>query len=243
MIKGIHTSANGMLPHMRKQELIANNLANATTPGFKREMLFTKELTKAQQKQLPSRSDWEVPMIDKTYTDFSSGGLDHTTNPLDLAIDGDGFFVLEDLDGNRFFSRSGHFTIDSEGFLAFPGGYRLAGEGGPIQVGQGTLSVGADGTVEIDGLRVDRVLPQSVNDVTLLDKVGGSLFAIPEGEALIPAFDASVRQGYVESANVDVVAQMVDMISTYRAYEANARAMQDQDQSLDHLFGRVAGRE
>lgn len=230
-----------MIPRVRKQELTANNLANATTPGFKRDMMFTKELTRAQQKQLPRHSDWQTPMVDRTYVDYAEGVFDKTDNPLDLAIEGDGFFQVQDEQGNQFLTRAGHFEVNDEGIITFAGRYQLVGQGGPIQVGQGDISVGANGEVQVNGLTVDRVVSRNVADYSVLDKIGSSLFAVPDGEPLLPAVDATIRQGYVESANVNIVEEMVDMMVSYREYEANAKAIQSQDQSLDHLFRRVAG--
>ena len=243
MLKGIHTSASGMIPQARKQEVIANNVANATTPGFKADRLFTKELTNAVAKQQPTRSPWETPMLDKTYVDFAPGTFDQTGNPLDLAIDGDGFFQLQDAEGNRFLSRSGHFTVDAEGFIAHPDGLRLIGEGGPIAAGDGQVAVDPDGTVQVDGLTVARIVPVQVPDLMQLEKVGSSLFAVSEGQELASSTNSEIRQGYLETANVDIVQEMVEMIVTYREYEANAKSMTTQDQTLDHLFRRVAGDE
>ena len=241
MLKGIHTSASGMIPQARKQEVIANNVANAGTPGYKADRLFTKELSKAAARREPTKSAWETPMLDKTYVDFRPGTFDQTGNELDLAIDGDGFFMLQDLDGNRFLTRSGRFTVDNEGFLTHSDGLRLIGQGGPVAVGQGKISIDPDGTVQVNSLTVDRIVPQAVADMSTLQKIGSALFAVPADQEVATAVSSEIRQGYIETANVDIVQEMVDMIITYREYEANAKAMQAQDQTLDNLFRRVAG--
>ncbi|MBD3403643.1 flagellar hook-basal body complex protein [candidate division GN15 bacterium] len=243
MLKGIHTSASGMIPRARKQELIANNIANVASPGYKKDMMFTKELSRAEQKRTPTKSSWEKPMVDQVYTDYSSGTFNHTGNPLNIAIDGDGFFQLQDDQGNIYLTRSGNFTVDNQGFMAFPGGYRLIGEGGPVQVGEGKVTIDPSGEVSVDGFSTDRIVPVDVPDQSALEKLGGALFGVPPGQELIPPLRAELQQGYLEAANVDVVGEMVDMIITYREYEANARSLQSQDQSLDHLFRRVAGNE
>ncbi|UCC43443.1 MAG: flagellar hook-basal body protein [Candidatus Zixiibacteriota bacterium] len=242
MIKGIYTSASAMIPRVKKQEVTANNVANAGTTGFKKDKVFTRELSRAVSQQKPKRTDWHQPMIDKVFVDFTPGVFDKTDNPLDLALEGDGFFTLESPDGQTVLTRSGAFQIDSEGFLSFPGGFRLVGEGGAIQVGNGELNVGLDGEIEVNGLPVDRIVPRSVADTAALNRLGGSLFAVPEGEELIPAISATIRQGYLETSNVDVVREMVEMMISYRAYEANAKALQQQDSSLDDLFTKVGGK-
>lgn len=241
MIRGIYRSASGMLPRVKKQEIIANNMANAGTTGFKKNVMFIQELTKAQDARVSKKSDWEQSMLARVHVDYSPGVFDKTDNPLDLAIDGDGFFVLQMSDGGQALSRSGSFIVDKEGFLALPGGLRVIGDGGPIQVGDGVLAVSQTGVVEVNGTPAGQIIPQAVENLDNLVRLGGSLFGVPEEETLIPAISATVRQGYLETSNVDVVNEMVDMIVAYRTYEANAKALQSQDSSLEHLFGRVSG--
>lgn len=246
MLKGIYRSASGMMPQLKKQEVIANNIANIGTSGFKRDRLFTKELTSVELKKstTPTRrqTDWQVPLVDKTAVDFLQGTFDKTDNPLDLAIEGDGFFRLEGPDGTPALTRSGTFQIDSSGFLTYAGGYRVIGDGGPIQVGNGTLNVSQTGEVEVNGVATTRLVPVTVPDATKLQRLGGALFGVPQGVETAPLTQPTIRQGYLETANIDMVNEMVDMMVAYRAYEANAKALQVQDSSLDHLFTRVAGK-
>ncbi len=242
MIKGIYTSASAMIPQMKKQEVTANNVANAATSGFKKDRVFTEELSRAASKQATTSTDWAKPMMDQIFIDFQPGVFDKTDNPLDLAIEGDGFFQLESSTGELVLSRSGAFQVDSEGFLSFAGGYRVMGEGGPIEVGSGDLSVSFNGDVEVNGLITDRIVPASVADTNNLVRLGGSLYKVPDGEELLPAISATIRQGYLETSNVDVIREMVDMMISFRTYESNAKAMQQQDNSLDHLFNKVAGK-
>jgi len=242
VIKGMYTSASGMLPRIKKQELTANNIANVSTPGYKRDMLFTKELTRAEQKLVHKQSDWQRPMVNEVYTDYAPGIFDKTGNPLDLAIDGDGFFTLELADGTRALTRAGSFTVSNDGFLVFPGGPLVLGEGGPIEVGNGKVTISQSGEVDVDGSVISRIVPVTVDNVDLLTKLGGCLFAVPEGVELRPVTTASIRQGYLEAANVDIVGEMIDMIVSFRTYEVNARALQTQDRSLENLFNRVGGR-
>lgn len=241
MIKGMYTSASGMIPRVQKQELVANNLANVNTTGFKKDRMFTKELSRAEKKLMPKKADWEQPMVDQVYVDYQGGAFDKTDNPLDIAIEGDGFFQLQSPEGNTVLTRSGTFAVNPEGYIEYPGGFLLRGEGGPIQVGDGKVNIAPGGEVEVNGNRVDRIVTVTTDDLDKLHRLGGSLFGVPDGQELRPSVSAQLRQGYVEQANVDVVHEMVDMIVAYRTYEANARALQSQDQSLDHLFQKVAG--
>ena len=242
MIKGIYSSASGMVPSVRKQELHANNIANAKTTGFKKDIQFNRELNKAEAKTQIKKSDWQQPLIDQTFVDYTSGAFDKTNNPLDLAIEGDGFFVLMDEEGNQYLSRAGMFEVSSDGVLQFPGGLTLNGEGGPIEIGQGELSVSQSGEVQVDGATVNQIVPQTVDDVSKLEKVGSSMFRVPEGVDLFASAQPIIRQGYLETANLNIVQEMVDMIVTYRTFEANSKALQSQDSSLEHLFGKVGGR-
>jgi len=241
MIKGLYRSASGMLPQIKKQEAVANNIANAGTAGFKKDVMFSRELSKAERKITPRTNDWQTTLDSRIHVDYSLGVFDKTDNPLDLAIEGDGFFTLESADGTTALTRSGAFVVDPDGYLSLSGGFRLTGDGGPIQVGSGKLSVGQNGEVQVNGLTVGRVTVKAVADVDSLERLGGSLFAVPEGEELIDPISATIRQGYRETSNVDVIQEMVDMMVAFRTYESNARALQTQDASLNHLFQRVGG--
>jgi flagellar basal body rod protein FlgG len=241
MIKGLYRSASGMLPQIKKQEAVANNIANSGTAGFKKDVMFSRELSRAERQVATKTNDWQTNLDTRIHIDHSLGVFDKTSNPLDLAIEGDGFFTLQAADGTTALTRSGAFVVDSDGFLSMSGGYRLTGDGGPIQVGGGKLSVGQNGAVEVDGLSAGRIAVKSVADVTALERLGGSLFKVPEGQELIDPIQATIRQGYRETSNVDVIQEMVDMMVAFRTYESNARALQTQDASLNHLFQRVGG--
>ena len=106
MIKGIYTSASGMLPQVKKQEITANNVANAASTGFKKDRLFTKELTDAEQKNLKTNADWIKPMVSKVFVDHSPGVFERTGNPLNLAINGDGLFTIQLSDGQVAVTRA-----------------------------------------------------------------------------------------------------------------------------------------
>lgn len=242
MIKGIYTSASAMVPRIKKQELTANNIANASTPGFKKDQIFVKELSKAEQKVRPQRSDWQQPMIDQVYTSFAPGVFDRTGNPLNLAIDGDGFFQIELPDGSRALTRNGAFSVNSDGLIEIPGGALLMGEGGPIEVGSGKIEISATGIVQSGDSVVGRITPVTVADVSMLEKAGNSLFIVPEGVEISNAEKSTIQQGFLEASNVDIVREMIEMIISFRNFEADSKSIQVQDQSLDHLFNRVSGR-
>jgi len=241
MIKGLYTSATGMLPHQRKQEAVANNLANASTPGYKKGDLFVKELSRAEARNQPKKSDWQQPMGVELYTDYQQGNFDRTGNPLNLAIDGDGFFMLQLPNGQRGLTRAGSFVVDNNGLLAVPGGGVVLGDGGPIEVGNEKITVAATGEITAGNIQVGRIVPVTVPDLTQLPKLGGSLYVLPDDAQVINVPQSTIQQGFLEASNVDTVREMIEMIISFRSYEANARAIENQDQSLSQLLSKVAG--
>ncbi|MCP4703148.1 MAG: flagellar basal-body rod protein FlgF, partial [candidate division Zixibacteria bacterium] len=229
MIKGLYRSGSAMVPRIKQQETIANNLANVSTPGYKKDMLFTRELTRAQIKKAPRQTDWQTPMIDQIYTQHSQGTLDKTGNPLDLALEGTGFMMLETPEGENLLTRAGNFTVDPQGFLTTADGNRLLGEGGSINVGNGTVSISEAGQVEVDNDIVGTIRVVEVENRNQLRKTGRSAFNIPDGIQPSAAVNFAIRQGYLETSNVDIVKEMVEMIVSFRNYEADAKSLQTQD--------------
>lgn len=240
MLKGIYKAASGMIPRIKQQEITANNIANASTPGFKKDSVFLKELDSATRATIPRKSDWETPMIDQVYTDFSQGSFEATSSALDMAIEGNGFFVLQSPEGdNRVFSRNGNFAADSEGFLTNSDGYRVLGDGGPITVGGGAVAISESGDVSVNGESAGRLQVVDFSDKTALAKVGDASFSAPDGVEPEAASRYSIRQGFLERSNIDVIKEMVGMIVTLRTFEAGSKAIQMQDDSLNALFSQV----
>ncbi|MEZ5359444.1 MAG: flagellar basal-body rod protein FlgF [Candidatus Zixiibacteriota bacterium] len=241
MLKGLYQAASGMIPQVKKQEITANNIANATTPGYKKDATFIKELDAATKATLPTRSDWERPMIDQIYTDYSQGTFNKTGNPLDVAIQGEGFFILETIDGAlRQYSRNGSFMVDTEGFLVTSDGLRVIGDGGPVTIGDGSdVLIDETGQVLVDDNVVAQLSVVDFEDKNELKKNGDSTFVVGEEVEPIPSADYSVRQGYLEQANINVVKEMVEMIVTMRHFEAASKIIQTQDESLQTLYSEV----
>ncbi len=239
MIKGLYRSGSAMVPRIKQQETIANNLANVSTPGFKKDMLFTRELTRQQSKNATRQTDWQTPMIDQIYTHHSQGTLDKTGNPLDLALEGEGFLLVESPEGEALLTRAGNFSVDPQGFLSTSDGNRLMGEGGTINVGNGDVSISEAGQVEVNNDVIGTIRVVEVENKAQLSKIGRSSFMIPNGIEPVAAVNFAIRQGYLESSNVDIVKEMVEMIVSYRNYEADAKSLQTQDQSLEKLMTNV----
>ncbi|MFH2035015.1 MAG: flagellar hook-basal body protein [Candidatus Zixiibacteriota bacterium] len=239
MIKGLYKSASAMIPRIRKQETIANNLANVSSAGYKKDTIFTKELSRAEQKFTPRRTDWQTPMIDQVYTSFSQGSFDKTGNPLDLAIEGDGFFAFETANGDQLLSRAGNLTVSNDGFIVNVDGDRLLGDGGTINVGGGEVAISETGIVQVDGAQVATVSVVDVDEKSTMMKVGNTGYVLPDGISPRAAANFVIKQGYLESSNVEIVNEMVDMITSYRNYEADSKSIKAQDESLEKLFANV----
>ncbi len=240
MIKGMYKAASAMIPRIRQQETIANNLANASAAGYKKDMVFTRELSKAQAKTAPKKNDWQTPMIDQVYTDYDQGPMDQTNNPLDLAIDGDGFFVIQDpTTEEMYLTRGGNFSVSPDGFLSTADGMRVMSDGGPIALEGGDVTVSETGQVAVNEAPVANIRVAEPDDTGKLTKVGENAFNIPDGIELRAAVHFAIRQGYLESSNVDAVKEMVDMIVSFRGYESDAQALKMQDGTLDKLMNNV----
>ena len=241
MIKGIYTSALGLIPLQKKLEVIANNLANVDTTAFKRDDSFANELIAANTLvNNGSVSPTQNDVSEQTLTDFSQGPLQQTSNPLDVAIDGPGFFVVQNPDGSTSLTRDGSFTLSSDGTLVTRSGAAVMGAEGPIrisniqQIQSNSLVIDRYGVVkagkEIYGqLRV--VMPSSYSEIA---KAGGNLYSINQGAQLrdVNPSSVTIRQGYLEGSNVNPIEEMVAMIQIQQDFEAGQKAIQSQDSTL-----------
>jgi flagellar basal-body rod protein FlgF len=236
MIKGIYTSAQAMRQGILRQEITANNLANATTTGFKLDRLFAQELTSAQGE--PVSSD-PLSKDVNTWTEFSPGAFIPTADSLDFALQSKGFFVVSD-GQNECYTRDGHFTRSSEGLLVDVQGRAVQGEGGNITLPHGLVTASPNGEISVDGVNVDRLRVVQFQDPETLRKASGSAFVkSPQTAGEVPVESPIVRQGFLENSNVDTVKEMVEMISTARNYEINAKLLTSQDDTLRQTVGDV----
>lgn len=225
-------------------DVTSNNLANVDTAGFQRQM--------AHIYSTPERSVYRVyrgqtqplgnlgtgVIVEGSHTSFAPGVLRTTENPLDVALVGAGFFVVNTPEGNRY-TRDGRFTVNPSGLLATLSGNLVMGENGPIYVGEGPVLFTETGEVQVNGRVVDRLLIVEFNDRNGLIRRGANLFeATPEaGDPF--RYRAVVAPGMVELANVNVVREMVNMINIQRAYEANQKVVQAYDETLGKIINEV----
>lgn len=259
----IYMAAAGALATERKLDLIANNLANVNTAGFKREIGQFKYVAPENPVLLPENYEdiedlAEVSLSDltaegfwnefHTVTDFSSGKFKKTGNTLDVAISGPGFFTIQTPEGLRY-TRSGDFTIDAEGVLTTKDGFPVMGTGGEIQLpkttgqaGSNVVAIDPDGGVSVGTTNVGELQIVDFEDLSLLKKIGNSLFAVPEtGPGSIEAENYSLNQGFLELSNVDSVRMMTEMIQVLRGYEAYQKVIQSIDKINQSTIREVSG--
>jgi len=216
---------SGLLNEMR---LVANNIANISTTGFKSESLLFEEHISA----LGQHRSLSMATASPRDTAMHQGAMTQTGGTFDLAIEGDGFFMIDTPEGQRL-TRAGSFTPNAEGDLVTSDGFRVLDAGGaPVFVPQGAASIGigADGTISADGQPVGQVgvfLPENETD---LIREGGVRFS--SATEPLPVPNARMLQGYLEDSNVDPVLQIARMIEVQRAYELGQSFADKEDERI-----------
>lgn len=247
MIYGYYQSAAGMLTNEYRQSVIANNLANAETIGFKRDVATFSERLRADRTGLRSGASHRAldgmtggTWLGQTHTDFSPASFIRTDQPLDLAIDGDGFFMVEQ-SGRPVLTRDGRFVTDERGLIrsAADGAPLLSRGGSPMFSNPrgGAIHVDEDGRLSQDGAPLGQIALVDVADRTALRKVGASRFD-PGAQQPVQA-DSLIRSGLLESSGVEPVRELVSMIEAARAYQMNAQMISLQDQSIGRLLSQI----
>lgn len=250
MIRGLYAAAAAMKSQMDRWEVLANNLANSSTAGFKRDMVILRSFAEmvinriATQRIGEMERDERSPIgnlgvgsvVDDVWTVLEGGHLVRTEDPLNLAIDGPGFFVVETPQGLRW-TRNGSFTLNDRGELVTKDGFYLLGDTGRISIAMaGTPIVTQEGEIFVGRNRVARIRVEAPTQGFRPLKEGNSLFVPP---ASFQPFQGRILQGYLEGSNVNPVREMVEMIEALRAYEAAQRLIQIQDQTLDRAINDV----
>ncbi len=250
VMNSIYPVLSGALAQEKRLELITNNLANVSTSGFKKDIAVFEGLTplltdaagttvQAQTRLLGSDSTFAL--LKSVKTDFSAGAIQVTDEPLDLAIQGEGFFAVQTPEGLRY-TRNGRFTLDSDRQIVTTSGYPLLGSGGPISLPPGIVSIDSNGGISVRGAEagatitaVDILPLYTVSNPDNLKKMGASLFEVVSGTAQ-PSTEGRVLQGALEGSNVNPVQEMVAMITVMRLYEAAQKAIQ----TADDIAGKAA---
>ncbi|MCK8463361.1 flagellar hook-basal body complex protein [Aliiroseovarius sp. S1339] len=234
-----YTSLTRQSGLMREIQAVANNIANASTTGFRREGVVFSEYVHALEPGDPSLS---MATANARALDLQQGALTQTGGTFDFAIEGDGFFMIDGPAG-QFLTRAGSFTPSAEGELSTADGYRLLdGGGAPVFVppDANAVSVAADGTLSVDGRAVAQLGLYSPIDQNDLLHRDGVRFEAPGGvEAALG--EAAILQGYVEGSNVDPIAEVARMIEVQRSYELGQKFLEKEDERIRAVLKTVAG--
>lgn len=247
MVRGLYTAYTGMMNQQARLDVITNNLANASTVGYKKEGSTSQAFDSMYTQKIKDGSEYYINRtigkeslgvkIGETYTDYTQGSFKVTGNTYDLALEGDGFFNVSYTSKSGVtttrYTRDGSFSVNNENMLVTEDGDYLLGEGGRIQVPQGAkITVDEEGNIYADDGYVDKLKITDFKDYNYLQKFGENLYTAVDG-ATEKTADCKVRQGYLEMSNINVISEMVEMITISRAYESNQKAIQTIDSSLE----------
>jgi len=257
MMRSLWVSKSGMEAQQTQLDHISHNLANSSTNGYKQSHAVFEDLmyqnlrqsgaNTSEQTQLPTGLQVGLGVRPvATSRQFSQGNLQQTSNNLDMAIQGKGFFQITMPDGTTGYTRDGSFQLDAQGQIVTNNGYVLQ-PGITVPPTASGVTIGNDGTVT--ALLPGQVTPQSLGQIQLadfvnpsgLDPKGQNLFTetvasgAPQTATPTTSGLGSLSQGFVETSNVNVVEELVTMIQTQRAYELNSKAIQTSDQMLQKL--------
>lgn len=247
---GLYTAFLGMRSRQRTLDVQANNIANASTTGFKAERL----LYNAYEAQAKTFGDAQNPTGDKQLlvagvlasdtTDFATGSIRDTGRNLDVALDGDAFLQIQTPAGPRY-TRAGSLTLDSNGQLVTHNNALVTGARGAITVpNNGEISIGQDGSISVGNKTVDRLkLVRFNNPVAALKKEGDALFVATGAEKPLDGSNTRVVQGALETSNVNSVSEMVAMINNNREFDSLQRSvtllMNDIGRKISGEIGRI----
>lgn len=237
-----------------RMEVLSNDLANVNTTGYKKDTAIVSSfsevlMSRINDSQNHISNNGEIGKmtlgvkVDEVFTDFTQGSIIKTDIPTDVAIQGQGFFVVQTPTGVCY-TRDGNFSINQNGDVVTKEGYAVMGKKGPLQLGEDFLTEGGALVIKESGevLRgeelIDTIDVANFGDRKALTKLDNNLYQ--SNGARVP-FTGSLSQGFLESANVNPVTAMVDMITVARAYEANQKVVQTQDKLLDKVINE-AGR-
>ncbi len=225
MNSGMYAAISGNLTAMRRLEVISNNLANAATPGFKSDQLQFESVLA----DLKAGSQEPVYSRETFYTDYSPGTMQKTDNALDLALQGDGFFVVNTPQGQAY-TRQGSFQRGTGGRLVNADGYEVLGNNGPITIPGGRVEIGPNGVVTVNGVAAGTLSVVDFPKPYQLAKLGSGMFIPANAQTAAGPSTAEVKQGFLESSNVSVVTEMARMIETSRYFETCTKAIRSYDE-------------
>jgi flagellar basal-body rod protein FlgF len=253
LIKGIYTAASGMMLQMARQDVLANNIANVNTAGFKKDNTMCRAFPEmlisrlGEVKTNPDGARQSMPpvvigglgtgaVVDRVITDFSQGNTKKTDNPFDLALNGEGYFAIQTPQGERY-TRDGCLKLNNEGVLTTNQGYPVLDQNdSPITI-DGDFTVNSQGDIVSDGEIITTLKIVDFADPQVLQKEGAHMRSQGPYEL---AANPQVVQGYMEDSNVNAVKEMVNLISVVRAYESLQKVVQAEDETVAAAIDQVA---
>lgn len=242
MFSGVYTATSGMNVDLHKMDVIANNLANADTPGFKKEVIVQKSFASLLNGEI-NQPELTGSYVDRTNTDFSEGASVFTGRTLDIFVNGMNFITVQTPQGEGY-TKNGSLMVTTDGYLTTSSGDLVLGSGGPISIGEANnITISQDGYIYTDGDAVDQLKIVSLEDINNLSRLKGSVF-VPQSK-IIPQIseDFIVKQNFLESSNVSgsgTIKEMVNMIKVQRHYETCQRIISKQDQILSRSVNDLA---
>lgn len=224
MANGIYSALSGAIGQTHALDVMANNMANLGTTGFKGSRAVFKEML-AKADGVVNQTHRQV-RLDNIQTDFSTGGIKVTNNPLDVAIAGDGFFEVQTDEGPRY-TRAGSFQVDEQGNISMLDGKLIMGDGGPITVPPGkAIHIVENGMVMGEEMELGRLKIVEFKDRTELVQAGHNLWKAPDGVQSETVENPRVIPGSIERSNVNAVKAMTEMVRVSRSYEALLKAVE-----------------
>ncbi len=241
MTTSLYVSGAGASARLRELEITANNLANASTEGYRADTATFREALSASL--AGDRSGAPLHVFTGTSgqsTRHHSGAFQKTGAPLDAAIDGEGFFEVQTGQGTAY-TRSGSFRVDRNGLLVTPDGNAVLGESGPIAIGPVPAKIQSDGRlVGEDGAELGRISLVRFEDASELSKRGANLFEAPALARRIPVEQIQLTPGGVEGSNVETMKELAQLVSLQRAFDASIQALEADDSASRNLFEEVS---
>lgn len=240
MENSLLVSLSQQMASYQSMDVIANNIANVSTPGYRRGAQTFREYVQQVPPAEGETGTQQVSFVQDggVVRDMSEGPLQSTGNAYDLAIRGKGYFVVQTANGERY-TRNGHFSLDPNGQIVDDYGNPLLGDGGAISIttDDGDIHIGADGTLSGKNGQLAKLRVASFANEPALKKEGASLYSATEQPAT--ATDARINQGMLESSNVQPVVEISRMVEVMRAYQATATMTQSQEDLLRQAIDKL----
>jgi flagellar basal-body rod protein FlgG len=252
MIKGLYTAASGMLSSMIATDALANNLANASTVGFKRSDVHFKAFPEMLLQRINAKGAAPIggistgTQIAGTMTRFTQGDLHTTGNPLDVAIEGNGFFTVQNGKGETLYTRDGNFTLNNEGYLVTHEGEFVMGKKGKIRIPSGeAIHFTPRGDVTGNNVPLDNLVITQFDNEHTLQRLGNNLFKMGAGTKITPPpqdpkqLTFKLHEGKLESSNTNAIHELVNTITGFRLYESLQKNIQIHNETLGKAVNDV----